>query len=242
MEMEKKFKTKKLISMLCLVFSMVLFASNWIVAIDDDAQEKISIAIEKLDEVANIDDDDVEDFENLLEEYNSDFSMKQYKKSVINLLNTFEDMKISPLEMPSLILPSLNIVNMSDGKYIDEFFGIDSEAIGIILVFSIVNTIAIILTLLIAILYVVLHIKNGDGVGTPILVLHLLTLGIMKFSCYLINVNISTDMTYEKVANLSMAPLISLIVLIVSFIVWKSAMKSKSLLDKSKRDVGTNIV
>lgn len=239
--MEKKFKVKKLISMLCLVFSMALFACNWIVAIDDDAQEKISIAIEKLDEVANIDDDDVEDFENLLEEYNSDFSMKQYKKSVINLLNTFEDMKISPLEMPSLILPSLTIVKMSDGKYIDEFFEIDSEAIGIILVFSIVNTIAIILTLLISILYFVLHIYNGDGMGIPILLLHLLTLGTMKLSSSIINVNFTHD-SYVGLVKLSIVPFVSLIILIVSFIVWKSAMKGKSLLDKSKRDIGTNVV
>lgn len=241
MEMEKKFKVKKLISMLCLVISISLFASNWIVAIDDDAKEKMSVVIERLDKVANMDDDDVEDFEDLLEEYNSDFSMKQYKKSVINLLDTFEDMKISPLEMPSLILPSLKIVSMSDGEYIDEFMGIDSEAIGIILFVSILNTIVIILTFLISILYFVLHIHNGDGMGIPILLLHLLTLGTMKLSSYIVNVNFTNDI-YEKVVNLSMAPYISLVVLIVSFIVWKSAMKSKSLLGKSKRDIVTNVV
>ena len=239
--MEKKFKTKKLISMLCLVFSIVLFASNWIVAIDDDAKDKMSFAIERLDKVANMDDDDVEDFEELLEEYNSNFSMKAYKKSVIKLLDRFEDMKISPLEMPSLILPSLTIVKMSDGEYIDGIFEIDSEAISIILVFSIVNTIALLLTLLISILYFVLHIHNGDGMGIPILLLYLLTLGTMSLSSYIVNVNFTNDI-YEKVVNLSMAPYISLVILIVSFVVWKSAMKSKSLWDKSKRDIGTNVV
>lgn len=239
--MEKKFKVKKLISMLCLVFSMALFACNWIVAIDDDAKEKMSFAIEKLDKVANIDDDDVEDFEELLEEYNSDFSMKEYKENVIKLLDTFEDMKISPIEMPSLIFPSLTIVKMSDGKYIDEVMGIDSEAIGMVLFVSILNTIAMTLTLLIVILYFVLHIHNGDGRGIPILLLYLLTLGTMSLSSYFVNVNFTNDID-EKVVNISMAPYISLVVLIVSFVVWKSAMKSKSLWDKSKCDIGTNVV
>jgi hypothetical protein len=241
MEIEKNFKTKKRISMLCLVFLIALFACNWIVAIDEDSKEKISVAIERLETAANIDEDYAEGIDALSQEAGSDFSMRQFKKSAGTLFAIFEDMKISLFEMPGMILPSLNMIRLIDGNHIGELFGIDSESFGIILIFSCINTFILVLTILIIILYLVLHFFNGDGIGIPVLILYLLNYGTMLLSSYIINVNFTNDIM-ERVVRVSIIPYIGLIVLIISFIVWKGAVKNKALLDKSTCDVDTNMV
>ena len=241
MELEKKFMIKKISSIICLVIVILLFFSSWITVCSKEFKDEFRSEIKEMKEEIDIDADEIEEFEEELEDYGIDFPLKKFVKKAKKIINMVEDVSLSPKEVVSMTLPSYSLLKMTE-KYEDNYFFRSSlhsmqEALQVVTIFCTVNTIVWTLALGITIIYIIMHLYNGKGMGLPILILQILGTVIMTLTTYIINIG-GKETLGEKVVKLTASPILALVLLIVSFVLWTFAYQDYDTLKKQKSGNG----
>ncbi len=216
----------KWVSVALVLLSVFMLFSGWITIADKDARREIKDSIKSAQEQLDLSKDEIEEKQELLEEWGIDIDIKSFIKQAKKFINIVKDSKISPSELaftgPDLLKMADTLKNeemlgsMIGGEFDEMIEGLEevkTATIALIVFFYI--------TLAAGIIIIILHVKDTKLPGITLVILNLIWWIIMGVSVHGINVYAEDELnTSEKLLKLTGTPFWTFIFSLAAAILW----------------------
>ena len=237
MNRNTQFLLKKAASILCLIVATCLFLSGWVAVRSNKDTKEIKSEMKDFGRELKDMDKEIDELQDRFDDLDVDISAKALYKKMLKLYNMIEDLALSPTEISGLlpVVKSLGkmVEELEDNRMANYVLGYNmrnaielmQEAKGALILF----TFFLVVTIVVGILYVVLHLLNKKGAGYTVIVLQSIwlfaTIGVSAFINF-----VAMDELDIKIVRVTPAPYIALLLVIASCVIWHFAWKDYSSL------------